>query len=162
MLIDEASSAEMRLVSTARMIGAMPLAEGVGSKGKHIGAGYGSGLSWRAEYARRDDDDRHAVLTTPPEKGLETGVEDDVCRAGPGLQFRSEVNSPSWILTLSQDLLTLGKAVAVGDHALKHLGERVSAGRSGIGSESGCPCAVREVGDGEDDMKAFSRIVRCM
>jgi hypothetical protein len=91
-------------------------------------AGYGSGLSWRAEYARRDDDDRHAVLTTPPEKGLETGVEDDVCRAGPGLQFRSEVNSPSWILTLSQDLLTLGKAVAVGDHALKHLGKRVSAG----------------------------------
>jgi hypothetical protein len=30
-------------------------------------------------YARRDDDDRHAILTTPPEKGLETGVEDDVC-----------------------------------------------------------------------------------
>jgi hypothetical protein len=29
-------------------------------------------------YARRDDDDWRAVLTTPPEKGLETGVEDDV------------------------------------------------------------------------------------
>jgi hypothetical protein len=45
-----------------------------------------------------------------------------------GFSFDRRRTSPSWIRTLSQDLLTFGKAVAVGDHALKHLGERVSAG----------------------------------